>query len=312
MLSFLRPRNFVNLMKEELIQDQKNYIRKTIIVGLGFSPDGSTTEIIKNEFKHEKEEVQIAVLQALSTQERFEGVSFLMDILSMKVLPKSFQVRLNATKLVAKLYRAKAIPIILEGLNDKDDRVVANVLKLFSLFKNKDLVKYFIKFSQHSTARIRANALMGCYKYKKTRAIYEETIKDSLEQNDSKYLPSFFYIIGALKDKTFMEELNLLALSPTDLPTTYIAPLSFALISNNQKSGYILGMICFESDYEEGREISFTHFFSQFSKIQRFDFIKASFKYSKHPVNVLKHLEKSRFDFHEEVDYLHVLLESRL
>ncbi len=312
MLSFLKPNNFIKLMKEELHQNQKNYLRKTIIIGLGYSTDGSTTEMIKSEFKHEKEEVQIAVLEALSTQERFEGISFLMDILSMKVLPKSFQVRLNATKLIAKLYNIKAIPIILEGLNDSDDRVIANVLETLSLFNNKDLIKYFIKFSQHETPRVRANALMGCYRYKKTRIIYEEAVRESLQDDHKNFLPSIFYIIGTLRDKTFIEELLHLSETTDDLPRSYVAPLAFALICNNQKSGYELGVTCFSEPYIKGKEISFTHFFTQFTKPQRFDFIRAAFNFPDAPQNVLVHLEHSRFDFHEEVDYLHVLMDSDL
>jgi hypothetical protein len=310
MLSFLRPRNFVQLMKSELNKNQKNYLRKTIIVGLGYSPDGSTTDIIKNEFMNDKEEVQIAVLEALSTQERFEGVSFLMDILSMKVLPKSFQVRLNATKLIAKLYDVKAIPIILEGLHDSDHRVVANVLETLSLFKNKDLIKYFIKFSQHETSRVRANALMGCYKYKKTRVIYDEVVRESISKNQEKLLPSLFYIIGVLKDKTFIHKLNDIAMDISNIPNSYIAPLAYALICNNQKSGYKLAICCFMEQHQANKEISFTHFFSQLTKVQRFDFIRSSFANRKTAQMINTHLKKSRFDFHEEVNYLNILIEA--
>ncbi len=310
MLSFLRPNNFVKIMRKELNKEQQNFLRKTIIIGLGYSTDGSTTEIIKDEFSNEKEEVQIAVLEALSTQERFEGISFLMDILSMKVLPKSFQVRLNATKLIAKLYDVKAIPIILEGLNDSDERVIANVLETLSLFKNKDLIKYFIKFSNHNNARIRANALMGCYKYKETRAIYNEIIKEGLENDDKHFLPSFFYIIGALKDKTFLDKLKEIAKNGEIIPQTYIAPLAYALICNKQKEGNKLGIECFKQVHEDQKEISFTHFFSQLNKVQRFDFIRDSFRYKNSTNPIKTHLENSRFDFQEEVEYLNVLIKS--
>ena len=291
MLSFLRPSNFCGLMKKELGLKQENYLRKTIIVGLGFSEENATTEIIKNEFNNEKEEVQIAVLNALSVQERFEGVSFLMDILSMKVLPKSFQVRLNATKLIAKLYNVKAIPIILEGLNDEDPRVVANVLETLSLFKNKDLIKYFIRFSQHDVARVRANALMGCYKYKETRAIYEQIVKDSIETDNHTFLPSLFYIIGALKDKTFIKELQDIAKDQESLPSPFVAPLAYALICNSKSRIQISRTGCFETPYEKNKEISFTHFFSQFTKVQRFDFVRESFNFSGAPENIYQHLK---------------------
>lgn len=308
MLSFLRPNNFVELMKDELKKNQQYYLRKTIILGLGYSTDSSTTEIIKNEFRNEKEEVQIAVLEALSTQERFEGVSFIMDILSMKVLPKSFSVRLNATKLIAKLYNTKAIPIILEGLNDADHRVIANVLETLSNFRNKDLIKYFIKFSQHENQRVKANALMGCFHYKETKTIYMEAIKEAIETRDVYFLPSAFYIIGALADNTFNEKLNLIASDP-QLPSNFIAPLSYALICNKENSGFQLALSCFNQEFKQNNEISFTHFLTQLSKIQRFDFVRHSTKDKTTALNVLVHLKNSRFDFHEEVEYLKLLIE---
>ena len=194
-------------MKKELDKDQKNYLRKTIIIGLGYTGKLKSTEIIKSQFKHEKEEVQIAVLEALSTAQRFEGVSFIMDILNMKVLPKSFQVRVNATKIIARLYDTKAIPLILVGLSHEDDRVVANVLETLSVFKNENLIRYFIRFSNHETARVKANALMGCYKYKQTRPLYNQIISDIFSANESKYLPSIFYVIGYLRDKNFKNQL---------------------------------------------------------------------------------------------------------
>jgi len=307
MLSFLRPNNFIELMKSELEKNQKNYIRKTIIIGLGYSPENSTTEIIKNEFNSDKEEVQIAVLEALSTQERIEGVSFLMDILSMKVLPKSFLVRLNATKLIAKLYDTKAIPIIIEGLNDPDDRVVANVLETLSTFKNKDLIKYFIKFSQHKNNRVKANALMGCYQYKETKTIYLETVRDALKSQDYDFLPSVFYIIGALKDNTFIDELKIIANDIQKIPENNIAPLSFALISNNQKTGFKLALKCFKNESQPNIEIPFTHFLSQLNKVKRFDFIRNSAKDTTISKNILGHLKNSRFDFYEEAKYLELL-----
>ena len=312
MLSFLRPKTFIETMKMELEKDQSNYLRKTMILGLGYSDDGQTVKIIKNQFKHEKEEIQIAVLNALSINQRFEGVSFIMDILNRKVLPKSFQVRVNATQIIAKIYDTKAIPLILVGLKDDDPRVIANVLETLSLFKNEGIVRYFIKFSNHDIARVKANALMGCYKYPQTRPLYNQIVGDIFDQHDQRLLPSIFYIIGRLRDKTFTSQLIKIAEQKIEnIPITFRGPLAYALINLNKKRGYEIALDCFLVPYEENKEISFTHFLSQLTRIQRFDFIKNCFEVIGGPMSVKLHLSQSRFDFHEEVDYLNVLIAAK-
>ena len=228
----------------------------------------------------------------------------------MKVLPKSFQVRVNL-QIIARLYDTKAIPLILVGLSHEDDRVVANVLETLSVFKNENLIRYFIRFSNHETARVKANALMGCYKYKQTRPLYNQIISDIFSANESKYLPSIFYVIGYLRDKNFKNQLLEIANQEFEkIPEHYRASLAFALINIGEMKGHELAAKCFFKPYEQNKEISFTHFLSQLDRIQRFDFIKNSFNISGAPEMIAPHLANSRFDFHEEVDYLEILSEA--
>ena len=74
--------------------------------------------------------------------------------------------------------------------------------------------------------------------------------------------------------------------------------------------GHELAAKCFFKPYEQNKEISFTHFLSQLDRVQRFDFIKNSFNISGAPEMIAPHLANSRFDFHEEVDYLEILSEA--
>ena len=65
-------------MGQLLSGDPKHVLRKTIILGLGhIRQDDKTTETILHQFKSDKEEIQIAVLDALKLSNRYETIQFL-------------------------------------------------------------------------------------------------------------------------------------------------------------------------------------------------------------------------------------------
>ena len=56
-------------------------LRKTIILGLGNLDEQESTEVIFEQFHSEREEIQIAVLDALQTSTRYESIQFLANIM---------------------------------------------------------------------------------------------------------------------------------------------------------------------------------------------------------------------------------------
>ena len=62
------------------------------------------------QFHSEREEIQIAVLDALQTSTRYESIQFLANIMMARERSQTLRVRMNAAKMIAALYGRRAIP----------------------------------------------------------------------------------------------------------------------------------------------------------------------------------------------------------
>ena len=313
-LSYLKPKSFVPEMSTLLHENPKKLLRKTIILGLGHVTEAKATDTIIEEFKSDKEEIQIAVLDALGVAKNYESVQFMIGILNMKVLPKSLKVRLNAMSIIASMYHKKAIPILLDTLNDKDPRVVSNALETLGMFRDKKLLPYFKKHIESDVPRVKANSLMACAPFSETKKYYRSSVQELLQNRDLKMMPSILYVVGKLKDHHFDKELQSIYNSELRHNDKIIGPLAWALCRVGLEEGFELASVILSARHRSDNELSFTHFLSQFEKVARFDLVKYIFTRegaAKDSIdNAGNHLSYSRFDFHEELDYFNVIKES--
>ncbi|MBT6179857.1 MAG: hypothetical protein HOI23_21630 [Deltaproteobacteria bacterium] len=313
-LSFLKPPQYSEHMGELLSAEPKQVLRKTIIMGLGHvSHDDQTTETILHQFKSDKEEIQIAVLDALKLSNRYEAIQFLAKIMMAKEMSHSLKVRMNAAQMIASLYGRKAIPFLLNGLEDEDERVVANTLEVLSVFKDKNLARYFREFVEWPVPRVRANALMGLAHYRQDRELYEGITREILDGYDTQMLVSVLYVVGSLRDKTFMKHLDKLMTSQLAEDPMVRRGLAWAFTRLEDERGFELFAQLFGAPWD-GKEEPFMHFVSQLSRHLRFDLVKyiAIRYYDDTDVIIAlnEKLEVSHFDFHEEIQYLEILLDT--
>lgn len=310
-LSYLRPKNYVEEMSSLLKHRPKKLLKKTIILGLGHTDNQEATNTIIDQFKSDKEEIQIAVLDALNIAKNYKSVQFMLHILNMKVMPKSLQVRLSAISIIASMYHKKAIPILLDGLDDADPRVTSNSLETLALFNDKKLLPYFKQFVSSEIPRVKANALMGCASFKETKPLYKKSVDEIFKSQDLRMLPSILYIVGKLRDKSFLKEVLGYYDSQHKEDLKIKAPLAWALCRLKSPRGFELAAELMAIPFSQDDELVFNHFLSQMDKIARFDLIKYLFickEFSAQFIkNVSNNLHYSRFDFHEELDYLHIL-----
>ena len=315
MLSYIRPPDYVERMNEILAAAPKKLLRKTIILGLGYLHSERSVEIIKEQFESDKEEIQLAALDALRISKKFRATQFMLNILLAKATPKTQRVRLNAMSVIAGIYGKKAIPFLMNGLEDADPRVVANALEVLSYFKDRDLKPYFVKHLASAVPRVRANALLGLAHFRETKSQYRRAVLDSLEQGSVSLIASIVYVIGRLRDREFRSDLIRIYDSP-DLARNpaLVNVLSWALIRINDQRGYELtNRIVLQPTYakEQG---SFMHFFSLHPQEVRYDIIRYFVNaYQQDPDAVHRfgeRLKQSIYDFHEELEYLKVYSQS--
>ena len=306
-LSFLRPQDYGAKMIDLLGNDPKKLLRKTIILGLGYLGDRQSLDMIKREFQSDKEEIQIAVLDALSLAGQFDAIRFIVNIVTAREKPKSLRVRMNAASAIAAMYGHHAIPFLLNGLEDEDPRIVANTLEVLSIYGDPRLMTYFEQFSVSPVPRIRANALMGLGLYRSTRGRYRSTLREIFSGDDSAMISSILYVVGKRKDKFFRPELTVLLGSPRALDPVIRRGLAWALSMLNDRRGYDLFAELFSTRFQDDVQEPFMHFFAQLTGQVRFEVIKyvtlKNRSDTEYLSNMMTLLKKSSFDFHEEMEY---------
>jgi len=313
-LSYLRPRDYHRRMSSLLDEKPSDMLRKTIILGLGNLDEQESTEVIFEQFHSEREEIQIAVLDALQTSTRYESIQFLANIMMARERSQTLRVRMNAAKMIAGLYGRRAIPFLLNGLTDPDERIVANTLEVLSVFKDPSLIRYFRERVESATPRVMANALMGLAGYRSQRQLYLDVVGEVLKGSDPDHLVSVLYVIGNLKDRSFMSDLKALADSERASDEAVKRGLAWAFSCLDDAQGFDLFYELFAEPIEVGKSEPYIHFFAQLGRGLRFDMLKYfAIRQQDNQAfmsNLVRKMTNSHFDFHEELQYLNILMAS--
>lgn len=312
-LSYFRPENFYARMKEVLVSNPKKLLKKTIILGLAYVDEAKSIDTIIDEFKSDKEEIQLAVIDALKASHRFEAVQFLLKVSTARVPTKSRRARTNATLILASIFGKNSIPVLLNGLDSKNERVVANTLEALSLFKAPELIPYFIKHVESDSPRVRANAAMGLYQYKKTKKYYHDVVREALYRDDIPMARSCIYAIGKLRDSNFTYELEGMFEIGKELDEKTELVLAWALAALDSRTGIerFAKILCQDVSAESLKNVM--HFYSQLPESIRYDLVKfvgmRQHQDTSKIINIARHLKHSDFDFHHEIDFFDLVLQ---
>ncbi len=316
-LSYLRPKGYSHLMKALLKQNPKKLLRKTIILGLGYAQDEVALETIIEEFKSDKEEIQMAVMEAVKNSKSYRGTNFILNVCLNGRDTHSLSVRLNAALLVGQLFGERAIALLMVGLEDKDPRIIANSLEALALFRKENLADIFKKFIHHPTIRVRANALMGLGLLPRFRKLFQDEI--SREMANPHSMASCLYVLGRIQDKSFEKKiLDLVVTTDSKLTSEQLQIqrlLAWALTQMGSVEGRLLWWSLLKKEYAQNENTdSIFHFFGQLKQSLRYacveEWIKREADSKLAAKNVSEILKKSRFDFHDEAEYAYQLAES--
>lgn len=333
-LSYIRPQGYSKKISDVLHQYPDKILHKTAIIGLSYVRKESSDSIIMEEFKTSQEDVQISVLEALSLAGRHRSIQFIINVLISQISSASTRVRMNAAVIIAGIYGSRAIPFLLNGVESKDSRVIADTLEVLTVFKDASLIPVFHRFVDSPIGRIRANALMGLATFRKTRHVYRAKVKSilvNLADGNTDLLTSILFIIGKYHDTHFDKGLEVIYHSELKEIPDIKRCLAWALVHKKDQKGYALFAELFEEAARELATVNKQHtnatntevttltvvqeslmrFFSQLNKPDRFQLIE--YLAEKHRLNndllsrFLDLLRCSPFDLYEETQYLCVL-----
>lgn len=320
-LSYLQPQDYVEKMSDILHDHPPQLLKKQIILGLGYSHDPKSYDVLLEEFRSDKEEIQITVLEALKVAKSYKATRFALDLVLSNRKSLTPRVRLNAAQMIAALYGEKSIPILMLGLKLEDPRQLANVLEALSQFRHPELVEIFKGYTNSTTPRVRANALMGLAQFPTEKEFYKSEIIKTLEAPGMEELGqkiSIFYLIGKKRDQEFLETLEKLLedqlknlkdyKSLDSLSLSYLQTLSWSLLRLGVKKGRDTFFELLKATYKQPKAMSLLHFMLQLDQNERFDTIDQWINESETPPKtrdmLIEYFEKSGFNLQEEIEYL--------
>jgi HEAT repeat protein len=172
-------------------------LKKTIVLSLGRIRSLSAFDDIVRIFAVKDEGLQIAVLESLSSYRNYESILTLFRLLKSEK-NVSFQVRMNATRLLTKLVGKKMIPFLLENLGDPDSRVRANALESIGMLKDRKAVAILLPYLDDENNRVRANAAIALSSFRQTRVLARESAKELFQSKDLTTQLSGIYAIGEM------------------------------------------------------------------------------------------------------------------
>lgn len=320
-LSYLQPAHYVEKMSEVLHDNPSQLLKKQIILGLGYSHDPKSYDVLLDEFRSDKEEIQITVLEALKVAKSYKATKFALDLVLSNRKSLTPRVRLNAAQMIAALYGEKSIPILMLGLQLEDPRQLANVLEALSQFRHPELIDIFKGFANSPTPRVRANALMGLAQFPSEREFYKTEVLKTLNAPGMKELGqkiSIFYLIGKNKNQEFKDTLTKLLVDQVkenndfnnldSLNLSYLQTLSWSLLRLGVKEGRDVFFDLLKATYKQPKAMSLLHFMLQLDQSERFDTLDQWINESEAPPTtrdmLIDYFEKSGFNLQEEIEYL--------
>jgi len=142
------------------------------------------------------------------------------------------EIRSEIIKVLAYFDPKDIVPFLLEKINSTEEKIVADCVYICGLFHDPNSVYYLEKFLDHKNPRIRANAIIALWQFRKLRQKLNHYLDQLLDSQNEENLMAGVYVIGelALKDK----RKKLLELLKTENPE-----ILFALAKLSDKSALI-------------------------------------------------------------------------
>lgn len=315
-LSYLHPKDYEVVIEKVLANNPKKLLRKTVIMGLGMIHTPAALSRLEQQFDSDKTEIQLAVIDALRYDTDVMAIKFILEVLMNRRQSTSWLVRFNATKLIAAIYGAKAIPVLLLGLEENNPRLNANVIEVLGWFKTPSLIPIFMRYVDSDNNRLRANALIGLMQFSRYRRLWREALHAMLFQEDAAACASALYALGVRPDRYFLRDILTIQSSAAYANESVKRCLAWCLCHYRHPLGYelfvrlLMGLCRGETNPEA------IHFFAQLSSQDRFRILERMIFQNHMPRDMFVQfstiLKASPYDFHEEIDFvfLQIVMES--
>lgn len=142
------------------------------------------------------------------------------------------EIRSEIIKVLAYFDPKDIVPFLLEKINSNEEKIIADCIYICGLFHDPNSIYYLEKFLDHKNPRIRANAIIALWQFKKLRQKLNHYLDQLLDSPNEENLMAGIYVIGELTLKE--KKKKLLALLKNNNPE-----ILFALAKLSDKSALV-------------------------------------------------------------------------
>jgi len=302
------PQDTETFFARLLESNPSKLLKKAIALSLSRSTSARGTEILYKIFKEGTAEIQLTAVESIGMINTQHALKLLWSIAIEEEKSISQRVRMLAIDHVRRRYGKKAIPQLLDQLGHSDNRTVANMIEILSVFDDENLSDTFKRFTQHSEPRVVGNALIAMYPYRSTRKDWQKITADLLMNPDNpNKRASVLYAVGKVGAKEFAEMIYKLLEKPLEPVERRGAYIALARLGYTRLSlGIIKEMV--DANYPKKTRSDAVYLFNSLPTNQRLDILDQAFRlqgyHSKHITDLTETLKHSSLDFHEEIVFL--------
>lgn len=111
------------------------------------------------------------------------------------------EVRYAIIKVLAHLNPEDIVPFLLKKLKSKDEKIVADCIYICGLFHDYNSITYLEKFLDHKDPKIRANAIIALWQFKKLKTQLTHYLDQLINSKKDSYKSAGIYVIAELQLK---------------------------------------------------------------------------------------------------------------
>lgn len=194
----IKPKGYSAWLEEVVKSNPKTLLTKTVIESLSFDPNKRNAQIIMTYFKNPKEEIQIAVCQAMARMNLPQSYHFLLDVLTSPNVP--LRVRQTAFEIAFEQYSNQILGSLIYILESaSDDAIKMAVLESVSQAKNTSLNSIFIENLSKSDPSTLGFSLIGLYNSSMDSELFDQQVERYLKDPNHVMYGIVCFVLSKLK-----------------------------------------------------------------------------------------------------------------
>ena len=208
-----------------IMRQESNNVRKKIIESLGEIKDPVAIPDILDCFSDSSLEIKIAAVRALGSfknlgrqflSQAFAHYRVINELKELFAHTSSRKLRGEIINVFSNINQSEIIPFLLEVMKTADDKLKADCIHVCGLFHDVNAGHYIEPYLEHSCPRVRANAIIALWQFKKYRLRALQSMEKMLSSSNKEEIISAIYVLGEINAQQERQRLQKFLLEGDD------------------------------------------------------------------------------------------------